>query len=99
MTISVSPGLITPRAQHHGVGPHRLVHGGVGDGLAMRVVGTAPDEIGLGVESRRALAVQPGNQAFDFGHDFRPDAVAREKQQIICRHWKLLPRMRHCAPP
>ena len=49
------------RAEHHGVGLHRLGHGGVGDRLAMRVIGAAADQIVLDIERGGAGRVQPGN--------------------------------------
>ena len=43
-------------AEHDGVGGKRLPHGGVGDRLAMGVIGAAADEVGLGLDARRDLA-------------------------------------------
>ena len=46
----------------------------------MRVVGAAPDKVGLGVDGGEALGVDPADDALDLAHHLGPDAVAGEKQ-------------------
>ncbi len=73
-------------AEHHRVGLKRASHGRVRDRLAMGIVGRAADEVGLGLDGDAALAVDPSDDALDFGHHLRPDAVARQQQDIENGH-------------
>ena len=74
------------RAEHDGVGGERALHGRVGDGLAMRIVGAAADQVGLGLDRGEAGRVDPGDEALDLGHHLRPDAVAGEQKKLIGCH-------------
>ena len=73
-------------AEHDGVGGEGAVHGRLGDRLAMRVVGAAADEVGLGLELGEALRVDPGHEAGHLAHHLGTDAVAGEQQKLIGRH-------------
>ena len=46
-------------AEHDGIGGKRLLHGGVGDRLAMGIIGAAADEVGLGLDARRDPCASP----------------------------------------
>ena len=49
----------------------------------MLVVGAAADEAGLDREIGELLAVEPGDQLFDLGHDLGADAVAGEEEELL----------------
>ena len=73
-------------AEHDGVGGERLLHGRLGDGLAMGVIGAAADEVGLGLDGREAAGIDPGDEAADLGHHLGADAVAGKQQEIVNSH-------------
>ena len=59
----------------------------------MRIIGAAADEPLLDLETGEAAATKKRHDFFDFGHDFRADAVAgQEKELEGCHgppHWVL----------
>ena len=74
------------RAEDDGVGTERLLHVLLGDRGAVLVVGAAADETGLELEVGKLLAVEPGDELFDLGHDLGADAVAGEEEERLACH-------------
>ena len=74
------------RAEEHRVGGERLLHGRVGDRLAVSVIGRAADEVLLVFEAVRPVLVEPGDHPLHLGHHLRPDAVAGEEKEVVGGH-------------
>jgi hypothetical protein len=57
----------------------------------VRIVGTAADKVGLGVDGGEAPGVDPADDPLNLTHNLGPDAVAGEQQQVVSfhalRHW------------
>ena len=73
-------------AEDHGIGGVRLRHGRVGDRDFVRVIAGAADEAFLGLEIGDALLGIKAEKPFHLGHDFRADAVAGEKKELVAGH-------------
>ena len=73
-------------AEHHGVGGERLFHGGVGDRLAVRVVGAAADEVGLGLDRGEALALIQATMRSTSAITSGPMPSPGRQQEIIGCH-------------
>ena len=72
--------------QQHGVGALGQRHVGFADRLAMRVIGGAADEALLRLEGGDAGCAQKGDELLGLGHDFRADAVAGQKKELVGGH-------------
>src|SRR5690606_18592434 len=73
-------------AEDHRVGGQRLGHVVLGNGGAMRVIRAAADQASIGAEIGELLAIGPGDQLFDLGHDLGADAVAGQKEKLVGAH-------------
>ena len=58
----------------------------VGDRGAMSVVGTAADEVALGLEGGEADVARSAGKSLGLGHHFGADAVAGQEQKLV-GHW------------
>src|SRR6202034_1857588 len=58
----------------------------VGDGDFVGVVATAADQPFFSLEVGDAFFGVEAEQPLNFGHDFRPDTIAREKKEFESRH-------------
>ena len=80
------------RAEHDGVGGKRALHGGLGDGLAMGVVGAAADQVGLGLDAWQGrCALTQATTPLGLAHHLGADAVAGEQQKLIGCHGCAVP--------
>ncbi len=67
-------------AEHDRIGGLREVHRGIGQRHAVRVEGSAADEIALALELETLAVTEPGDDALDLGHHLGADAVAGQEQ-------------------
>ena len=72
--------------EQHRVGGLGARHVGFRDRRAVRVVGAAADQALLGFEPRQTEPRAGARDLLDFGHHFRADAVAGEKEEFVSRH-------------
>ncbi len=80
--LDIVPFRPADRAEQHGVGFERALHGVVAQRHAVLVEGGAAHHVFLDVEADGALLPHPGDDLAHFVHDFGADAVARQHQQI-----------------
>ena len=73
--------------KQHRIGGHRLLHVGIGDRLAVGVIGGTADKAFVDDEAGILVVVHVGDQLADFGHRLRADAVAWKQEKGTCRHY------------
>ena len=75
--------------EQHRVGRLRLGHVGVGDGLAVGVVGGAANEAAVELETSRAGALERRDHLLDLRHDLGTDAVTGQEEERIGVHGRI----------
>jgi len=76
----------THSAKENRIGSLGFFHIFFGNRLAMGIIGAAADEAAVSLEFGNAFRVHPGNDGFNFGHDFRADTVTGEEEEIMGGH-------------
>ncbi|CAI8236414.1 MAG: Uncharacterised protein [Alphaproteobacteria bacterium] len=71
------------RAQQNRIRVMGFLHGGIGYGLPMRVIGAAADQIFIERHLKAAPVTEPVNNAAHFAHHFRTNAVARQYENFF----------------
>ena len=88
---AVDIGHLVPARAAYGAKKNRIgclgfLHIFFGNGFAMGVVSATTDKAAIGLELGDALLAHPGNDGFNFGHDFRADTVTGEEEEIVGGH-------------
>ena len=60
-----------------------FLHGGIGYGLPMRVIGAAADQIFIKRDLKAALVAEPVNNAAHFAHHFGANAIAGQNKNFF----------------
>src|SRR6516165_2249826 len=86
VVVDLVPFRPSDRPEDHGIRGMRLCHGLLPDGDLMGVITAAAYQLFLSLEPHVPARVEPCNELFHFGHHFGADAVAGEKEKLVCRH-------------
>ncbi len=73
----------TDSAEQHPIRGHGRRHGRVGQRHAVRIDGSAADQVLADIEADPAFAVEPVDHPFDFVHHLGPDAISWQKQELL----------------